>query len=149
MHTEGLRYPVTPVGMHYLLIHFDIPFLAPKAYQLSIGGSVRELLTLSLENIKAPQGHRGGDNGVRGHRPPPSFAGLALAGGSYDHLRENGLAVRRDLRHDDPSKIRLPVVLRTTRYRMSVFQEGASRYVSRAGGVLGKPLVGSVVGGGH
>ena len=25
MHLEGLRYPITPIGMHYLLIHFDIP----------------------------------------------------------------------------------------------------------------------------
>ena len=25
MHLEGLRYDVTPAGMHYLLIHFDVP----------------------------------------------------------------------------------------------------------------------------
>ena len=25
MHLEGLQYEVTPTGMHYLLIHFDIP----------------------------------------------------------------------------------------------------------------------------
>ena len=25
MPLEALRYPVTPVGLHYLLIHFDIP----------------------------------------------------------------------------------------------------------------------------
>jgi hypothetical protein len=25
MPLEGLRYPITPVGMHYLLVHFDIP----------------------------------------------------------------------------------------------------------------------------
>jgi hypothetical protein len=27
MPLEGLRYPVTPTGMHYLLIHFDIPYV--------------------------------------------------------------------------------------------------------------------------
>ena len=25
MQLEGLRYDVTPIGMHYLVIHFDIP----------------------------------------------------------------------------------------------------------------------------
>ena len=25
MPLEGLRYPITPSGMHYLLVHFDIP----------------------------------------------------------------------------------------------------------------------------
>ena len=29
MPLEGLRYPITPIGMHYLLIHFDIPHLDP------------------------------------------------------------------------------------------------------------------------
>jgi hypothetical protein len=24
---EALRYDVTPVGLHYLLIHYDIPFV--------------------------------------------------------------------------------------------------------------------------
>ena len=25
MPLEALRYPVTPVGLHYLLIHYDVP----------------------------------------------------------------------------------------------------------------------------
>jgi len=25
MHLEGLKYDITPTGMHYLLIHYDIP----------------------------------------------------------------------------------------------------------------------------
>jgi hypothetical protein len=25
---QALRYPVTPVGLHYVLIHYDIHFLA-------------------------------------------------------------------------------------------------------------------------
>src|SRR3712207_7348330 len=33
MHLEGLRYPVTPAGMHYLLIHYDIPFLDTTTYE--------------------------------------------------------------------------------------------------------------------
>ena len=53
MHLEGLRYPVTPIGMHYLLIHFDVPFVDPTAYELPIEGSVRNPLRLTLDEIKA------------------------------------------------------------------------------------------------
>ena len=53
MHLEGLRYPVTPVGMHYLLIHFDVPFIDPECYDLTVGGSVREPLRLTLRDLKA------------------------------------------------------------------------------------------------
>ena len=38
MHLEGLRYDVTPVGMHYLLIHFDVPEADEPSWTLSIGG---------------------------------------------------------------------------------------------------------------
>ncbi len=53
MHLEGLRYPVTPVGMHYLLIHFDIPSVDPVTYKLPVAGRVRNPLELSLEDIKS------------------------------------------------------------------------------------------------
>ena len=38
MQLEGLRYPITPVGMHYLLIHFDIPHIDPASYALPVTG---------------------------------------------------------------------------------------------------------------
>ena len=53
MHAEGLRYPITPLGMHYLLVHYDIPRLDPETYELEVGGLVREPLRLSLEDIRA------------------------------------------------------------------------------------------------
>ncbi|CAA9386295.1 MAG: Sulfur oxidation protein SoxC [uncultured Rubrobacteraceae bacterium] len=53
MHAEGLRYPITPLGMHYLLVHYDIPRLDPETYELEVGGLVQEPLRLSLENIRA------------------------------------------------------------------------------------------------
>jgi DMSO/TMAO reductase YedYZ molybdopterin-dependent catalytic subunit len=53
MPLEGLRYPITPIGMHYLLSHFDIPFVDPKTYELPITGYVRNPLRLSLDDIKA------------------------------------------------------------------------------------------------
>jgi DMSO/TMAO reductase YedYZ molybdopterin-dependent catalytic subunit len=54
IHLEALRYDVTPVGMHYLLIHFDVPHVTDAArWTLSIGGLVDRPLTLSLAEIRA------------------------------------------------------------------------------------------------
>jgi len=53
MPLEGLRYDVTPTGMHYLLTHFDIPEVDPTAWDLKIGGLVTRSATLSLEDIRA------------------------------------------------------------------------------------------------
>ncbi len=50
---EGLRYPITPIGMHYLLIHFDIPHVDLATYELPVTGRVRNPLKLTLEDIKA------------------------------------------------------------------------------------------------
>lgn len=53
MPLEALRYPVTPLGLHYLLIHFDIPAVEPSTWALSVGGHVQKPVRLSLEQIKA------------------------------------------------------------------------------------------------
>ena len=53
MPLEGLRYPITPIGMHYLLSHFDIPFIDPITYELHIAGRVRNPLRLTLQELKA------------------------------------------------------------------------------------------------
>src|SRR4029077_8282470 len=53
MPLEALRYPITPVGLHYLLIHFDIPAVDPETWELAIGGRVRRPLRLNLEQLKA------------------------------------------------------------------------------------------------
>lgn len=53
MQLEGLRYPVTPIGMHYLLIHFDIPHVDSSTYTLPVTGRVRNPLELSLQDIKS------------------------------------------------------------------------------------------------
>ena len=37
---EALRHPITPAGLHYLLIHYDIPAVDPAAWRLEIGGAV-------------------------------------------------------------------------------------------------------------
>ena len=53
MALEALRYDVTPAGMHYLLIHFDIPFLDANSHRLSISGAVENPTSLSIEDIRA------------------------------------------------------------------------------------------------
>lgn len=53
MPLEALHYDVTPVGLHYLLIHYDIPVLDRDAWRLEVGGLVARPLTLSLDDLRA------------------------------------------------------------------------------------------------
>ncbi len=57
MPLEGLRYEVTPVGMHYLLAHFDIPAIDPAAWRLRIEGDVARPSQLDLAAIRARPAH--------------------------------------------------------------------------------------------
>jgi sulfane dehydrogenase subunit SoxC len=52
MPLEALRYPVTPVGLHYLLIHYDIPAVDPAAWSLVVDGRVRQPLDLSIATLR-------------------------------------------------------------------------------------------------
>jgi DMSO/TMAO reductase YedYZ molybdopterin-dependent catalytic subunit len=52
MPIEALRYDITPIGLHYLLTHFDIPAVDPAEWTLAIGGRVRHPMALNLEDIK-------------------------------------------------------------------------------------------------
>jgi DMSO/TMAO reductase YedYZ molybdopterin-dependent catalytic subunit len=52
MPLEGLRYPITPTGMHYLLVHFDIPYVEVENWRLKVGGLVSNPLELTLDDIK-------------------------------------------------------------------------------------------------
>ncbi len=50
---EALRYDVTPAGMHFLLTHFDVPFVAsPEKWRLAIGGCVHNPASLSVAQIQ-------------------------------------------------------------------------------------------------
>ena len=51
MPLESLRYDLTPPGLHYLLIHYDIPAMDPAAWRLRIGGLVERDLELSLDDL--------------------------------------------------------------------------------------------------
>jgi sulfane dehydrogenase subunit SoxC len=53
MPLEALRRAVTPIGMHYVLIHFDVPDVDPATYRLDVGGRVRRPASLTLEQLRA------------------------------------------------------------------------------------------------
>jgi DMSO/TMAO reductase YedYZ molybdopterin-dependent catalytic subunit len=53
MPLEALRWDVTPLGLHYLLIHYDIPAVDPAAWRLEVDGLVERPLSLSLEDLRA------------------------------------------------------------------------------------------------
>ena len=50
---EALAYPITPIGLHYLLIHYDIPAIDVKAWRLAVDGEVERPLSLSLDDLHA------------------------------------------------------------------------------------------------
>lgn len=51
MPLEGLRYSITPTGMHYLLVHFDIPYVGIQDWRLDIGGLVSNPMSLNMDQI--------------------------------------------------------------------------------------------------
>src|SRR3954469_24959263 len=53
MPPEALRYPVTPLGLHYLLIHYDIPDVDADSFRLTVDGHVERPLELSLDDLRA------------------------------------------------------------------------------------------------
>jgi sulfane dehydrogenase subunit SoxC len=53
MPLEALRHAVTPVGLHYLLVHYDIPVVDPATWRLAVDGLVERELELSLEDLRA------------------------------------------------------------------------------------------------
>jgi len=52
MPLESLRWDITPPGLHYLLIHYDIPAIDPTTFELAIDGLVRTPLSLGLDAIR-------------------------------------------------------------------------------------------------
>ncbi len=50
MPLEALRFPITPVGLHYLLIHYDVPVVDGAAWRLTVAGE-REL-SLRLDDLR-------------------------------------------------------------------------------------------------
>jgi DMSO/TMAO reductase YedYZ molybdopterin-dependent catalytic subunit len=53
MPLEALRYDLTPAGLHYLLIHFDIPATDAARWMLRIEGLVSAPRTISLAQLQS------------------------------------------------------------------------------------------------
>ena len=53
MPLEALRLDVTPIGLHYLLTHYDIPVVDSGAWRLEVSGAVERALSLSLDELRA------------------------------------------------------------------------------------------------
>ena len=50
---EALRYDLTPQGLHYLLVHYDIPLIDAADWRLRVGGHVERELSLDLDALRA------------------------------------------------------------------------------------------------
>ena len=53
MPLEAMRYDVTPLGLHYLLTHYDIPVTSAEGWTLTIAGLVDQPLELSLDALRS------------------------------------------------------------------------------------------------
>ncbi len=53
MPLEALHYPITPSGLHYLLVHFDIPAANAEDWRLEVKGLVSKPLSLNLDEIRS------------------------------------------------------------------------------------------------
>jgi DMSO/TMAO reductase YedYZ molybdopterin-dependent catalytic subunit len=57
MPLEVLREAITPIGLHYLLIHYDIPQVDVQTWRLEVDGRVRTELSLDLDAVRALPSH--------------------------------------------------------------------------------------------
>jgi sulfane dehydrogenase subunit SoxC len=50
---EALRWDLTPIGLHYLLVHYDIPDVDVASWRLEVDGLVERPLSLSLDDLRS------------------------------------------------------------------------------------------------
>ncbi len=50
---ETMALDITPIGLHYLLIHFDVPLIDPAAHKLAFSGAFDAPFELGLDEIRA------------------------------------------------------------------------------------------------
>jgi DMSO/TMAO reductase YedYZ molybdopterin-dependent catalytic subunit len=53
MPLEALRWDVTPIGLHYLLTHYDIPEVDVAGWRLEIDGLVERPASFSLDDLRS------------------------------------------------------------------------------------------------
>ena len=59
MPLEALRWDVTPIGLHYLLTHYDIPDVDAADWRLSVDGLVERPLDAFARRPACAAGRRG------------------------------------------------------------------------------------------
>jgi DMSO/TMAO reductase YedYZ molybdopterin-dependent catalytic subunit len=52
MPLEAMRYQVTPVGLHYLLVHYDIPATDASGWRVSLAGRLARPMVLTLDDLR-------------------------------------------------------------------------------------------------
>jgi DMSO/TMAO reductase YedYZ molybdopterin-dependent catalytic subunit len=50
---EAMRYDLTPAGLHYVLVHYDIPAADADGWELTVSGRVRTPLTLDMATLRS------------------------------------------------------------------------------------------------
>ena len=50
---EALSHDLTPAGLHYLLVHYDIPAVDASSWRLTLDGRVERASSLSLDALRA------------------------------------------------------------------------------------------------
>jgi DMSO/TMAO reductase YedYZ molybdopterin-dependent catalytic subunit len=50
---EALQWDVTPVGLHYVLVHYDIPAVDPATWRLHVDGGAGSTVELTLADLDA------------------------------------------------------------------------------------------------
>lgn len=57
MPLEALDWDLTPAGLHYVLIHYDIPSIDPTTWELQVNGVVRSPRALTLGDLRGLTRH--------------------------------------------------------------------------------------------
>ena len=57
MPLEAMRYDVTPPGLHYVLVHYDIPMVDPGSWRLTVRGCVERPVEIDLGTLQALPNH--------------------------------------------------------------------------------------------
>lgn len=53
MPLEALRHDLTPVGLHYVLVHYDIPAVDATTHALTVDGAVADELVVTMDDLAA------------------------------------------------------------------------------------------------
>jgi DMSO/TMAO reductase YedYZ molybdopterin-dependent catalytic subunit len=50
---EAMRYDITPPGLHYVLVHYDVPYVDATSWSLAVGGQVARPISLDLDRLRS------------------------------------------------------------------------------------------------